>query len=541
MLSPKSSISSVDSGNASGSVMSHRIPHRFGPFQRLSPVNCDVCKKTLWSLSSKALKCKDCGLICHEKCKAEVGLSCGLSVEMLSSAMEFSNSFGSKKTNSTSTSTSIPSHSFQPQVFPAPTACTLCDKAIWGINGQGLSCSTCSCNVHEACLKSSGEGQLIPCSVILNSSLETQSPEVPKKDVYPSDKRVSVLQQQSSMDRSINRRVATSMGKDTLMRLSRRNYVHSRNLSDVLNASSSSDKRLRTPSSATEEPPASDFQRRVHHFRGHEFQATYLEATDGRSSFDCQKCTLPLGDGGKQCYQCRLCKYFCHKKCYTHATPCQVSFCAFASRDTADDEQTGVIHYRNSIRNPTGTMLQGTGFAEDFSDELIRLKDMDKDSFKELMRDYIVDEEVLGSGQYGIVKRGCYRHSQKEKIAIKVIDKKRFWDPSARGGKRLNNELGLNENSDRPSMPTILKRELDILKKLDHPGIIRMHNFIDTATHTYIIMDMATDGDLLDYIMRNKKIPEKETKKLMRQVFSSLKYLHDNGVVHRGNTFLLLT
>lgn len=45
------------------------------------------------------------------------------------------------------------------------------------------------------------------------------------------------------------------------------------------------------------------------------------------------------------------------------------------------------------------------------------------------MDDYEIDEKVLGSGQYGIVKLGKYKHS-KVQVAIKVIDKRKMWMPS---------------------------------------------------------------------------------------------------------------
>ena len=265
------------------------------------------------------------------------------------------------------------------------------------------------------------------------------------------------------------------------------------------------------------------FERRQHHFRGHEYQATYLEvdkqvASLAKSLLHCQLCMQALGDDGRQCYQCRLCNFYCHKKCYTLSKPCEVSFGTMEMPFEPDHNQTYIIH-QSTIRRSR----HAANFVEDFSNELIRSSDAAKQT---PMDDYVVEDVILGSGQFGVVKRGYYRHLPSSKIAIKIIDKRRLWAPKA------NNALG-PAASQEPAMPTILKRELEILKKLDHPGIIRMHNFVDSPMQTLVIMDLASDGDLLTYVMNQTKLQEEETKYLVRQVIVALKYLHSNGIVHR--------
>lgn len=50
-----------------------------------------------------------------------------------------------------------------------------------------------------------------------------------------------------------------------------------------------------------------------------------------------------------------------------------------------------------------------------------------------------------------------------------------------------------------------------------------MHNFFDTDRNTYIVMDMANCGDLLDYIMRRQKLPETDMRDvIMPQVLRAL-------------------
>jgi serine/threonine protein kinase len=192
----------------------------------------------------------------------------------------------------------------------------------------------------------------------------------------------------------------------------------------------------------------------------------------------------------------------------------------FASNSQEDLRQVSLVHHSTLRRRQKDSSL----LSEDFSEELIR---QDQKSSLDGMDDYIVEDDILGSGQFGVVKKGHYRNLPSEKFAIKIVDKRRLWLP------RMQRANGSGGNNAAFDMPTILKRELDILKRLDHPGIVRMHNFVDMPTQTLIVMDLASDGDLLSYVMARGRLCEQETKFLLRQVVTALNYLHSNGIVHR--------
>jgi len=49
-------------------------------------------------------------------------------------------------------------------------------------------------------------------------------------------------------------------------------------------------------------------------------------------------------------------------------------------------------------------------------------------------------------------------------------------------------------------MERFLPRELDILEKLSHPNIIALYHTINLTNYTYIFMELAENGDLLDYV-----------------------------------------
>jgi calcium-dependent protein kinase len=76
-----------------------------------------------------------------------------------------------------------------------------------------------------------------------------------------------------------------------------------------------------------------------------------------------------------------------------------------------------------------------------------------------------------------------------------------------------------------------IKNEIDILKKLDHPNIVKIFEFYDTKKNYYIITEYCKHGELYGYIKYSYS--EKQLAVLFYQVFSGLCYLHDNHILHR--------
>lgn len=425
-------------------------------------------------------------------------------------------------------------HEFKYESFPSPSICHVCDKQIWGMNVKGLRCKYCRIAVHEQCKEKQ--------PTLVTSACEHRLPVVPEKDAplpaspssaHPpstlktneiagggnSDTPLPVEQQQPSSEmtsRGVRRHQFSAIQRPHLPKASPHGFkVEATAASSII--LSSADMVMK---------------RRVHHFRGHEFMASYLTPTAEQPHYNCQVCSNALGDNGLQCFQCRQCQFYCHKKCYTHSKPCDViGVLEGEGTDAADsaltatpkqDKHALLVHQRTLLHQQGSSLAMDT--VEDFSDELVRLAPDTKYSQEDAMSDYVIEDDILGAGQFGVVKRGHYRHNPSEKFAIKIVDKRRLW--SSKLQKRGNTEEALE-------MPKILQRELDILKKLDHPGIIRMHHFIDTPTQTLILMDLAPAGDLLSYVMSRGRLPEKDTRDFMKQVVSALQYLHSHGIVHR--------
>jgi serine/threonine protein kinase len=82
-----------------------------------------------------------------------------------------------------------------------------------------------------------------------------------------------------------------------------------------------------------------------------------------------------------------------------------------------------------------------------------------------------------------------------------------------------------------------IKREIDLLKCLNHPNIIRFYDsFTDVACNIYIITEYANYGDLGRFIGKSKKnqrLSLDEIKSYFVQFRSGLRYLLANNILHR--------
>eukprot|EP00732_Lithocolla_globosa_P006281 Lithocolla_globosa_v1_NODE_7184_length_982_cov_4.464941.p1 type:complete len:215 gc:universal NODE_7184_length_982_cov_4.464941:35-679(+) len=80
-------------------------------------------------------------------------------------------------------------------------------------------------------------------------------------------------------------------------------------------------------------------------------------------------------------------------------------------------------------------------------------------------------------------------------------------------------------------------REVEVHSRCKHNNIIEFKDFYETKTHYFLILEIATDGDLFDKIsvlvQDNKCLSEDEARSIFIQVLRGVQYMHENGVVHR--------
>ena len=108
----------------------------------------------------------------------------------------------------------------------------------------------------------------------------------------------------------------------------------------------------------------------------------------------------------------------------------------------------------------------------------------------------IFPDEVLGSGQFGVVYGGVHRNTGRS-VAIKVIDKLRF--PTKQEAQ--------------------LKNEVSILQNIHHPGVVNLEKMFETRERIFVVMEKLR-GDMLEMILSSEKqrLSERCTKFLIYQV-----------------------
>ncbi|XP_073697312.1 serine/threonine-protein kinase Chk2 [Garra rufa] len=118
----------------------------------------------------------------------------------------------------------------------------------------------------------------------------------------------------------------------------------------------------------------------------------------------------------------------------------------------------------------------------------------------------------IGTGVCGEVKLAIEKETCK-KVALKTINKHDF-----------------------PSIGTATRnaeREIEILKKIDHPCLIKTEDFYQTEDSYYIVLEYVEGGELFGRIKAKKQLEEEIAKLYFYQMLKAVEYLHNNGIIHR--------
>nr|XP_029118485.1 SNF1-related protein kinase catalytic subunit alpha KIN10 isoform X1 [Elaeis guineensis] len=78
-----------------------------------------------------------------------------------------------------------------------------------------------------------------------------------------------------------------------------------------------------------------------------------------------------------------------------------------------------------------------------------------------------------------------------------------------------------------------VRREIKILRLLNHPHIIRLYEVIETQTDIYFVMEYVSSGELFDYLVEKGKLEEDEARRFFQQIISGVGYYHRNMIAHR--------
>ena len=92
--------------------------------------------------------------------------------------------------------------------------------------------------------------------------------------------------------------------------------------------------------------------------------------------------------------------------------------------------------------------------------------------------------------------------------------------------------------SEKPENLKRLSNEISLLKKINHPNIVRLIDLKKTKSHCYIVMEYCNGGDLSSCLKKYKAahrrpFSEEIVQYIMRQVVNGLEFLHSNKIIHR--------
>lgn len=78
-----------------------------------------------------------------------------------------------------------------------------------------------------------------------------------------------------------------------------------------------------------------------------------------------------------------------------------------------------------------------------------------------------------------------------------------------------------------------LPREISVLQRVNHPNIIHVHRMVETDQQVYFMLELAENGDLLDYINTRRYLSEPEARFVLRQISAGIAHCHSKDIVHR--------
>lgn len=75
--------------------------------------------------------------------------------------------------------------------------------------------------------------------------------------------------------------------------------------------------------------------------------------------------------------------------------------------------------------------------------------------------------------------------------------------------------------------------EVSLLKRLDHPHIIRLYAVFEDFRHSHLVTELCSGGELFERILAEQNFSERQAARVMQQMLGAITYLHSNFVCHR--------
>ncbi|XP_051284862.1 serine/threonine-protein kinase D3 isoform X1 [Dicentrarchus labrax] len=518
----------------SASVTEMRIrPHSLVVQSYRTPTFCHHCGEMLWGLVRQGLKCDGCGLDFHKRCAFQLPNDCTRARRQVSTSLSLfpprrprshslsNQSGGSLEEISMSKPSSRPPswaeppvwlgigygeksraqvpHTFHIHSYTKPTVCQYCHRLLKGLFRQGLQCSDCRFNCHRRCeplvpRDCPGEKRGVngeEFTVVVNSC----RPEPEDDD--------SELTSTTTLDISDDE---MSTDGDTI--------------TETKNA-----EQPREPMSPcfSSYIPLMRLVQTVHHTKrraggvlreGWLLHHTNTDTLRKRHYWilDWKSITLYQNESSTKYYkEITLSEVLQVRGPSQLSVPLLPGNCAHSFEVVTASLVYCVVAGENgpawesAIRQALMPVQSSGANGEENQDRDSRRDSVDISSVYQIFTD-----EVLGSGQFGVVYKGTHRKSGRP-VAIKVIDKTRFPTKQERQ----------------------LRNEVAILQNLSHLGVVLLEGMFETVEHVFVVMEKL-HGDMLEMILSSEigRLPERNTRFLVMQILEALRYLHFKHIAH---------
>uniref|UniRef100_A0A8C1ZM59 Serine/threonine-protein kinase n=2 Tax=Cyprinus carpio TaxID=7962 RepID=A0A8C1ZM59_CYPCA len=529
-------------------------PHALNVHSYRAPAFCDHCGEMLFGLVRQGLKCDGCGLNYHKRCAFSIPNNCSgarkrrLSTTSLTSSQSLrlstAESLSSLNSSVTSEEPRTPSearrfytgrpvhldkilmtkvkvpHTFAVHSYTRPTVCQYCKRLLRGLFRQGLQCKDCKFNCHKRCaykVPNDCLGETLGNEYILSPSTDTEVPMDYSNEYSDTDK--SSLMDDSDEACSIPGSFSPDSNQDGASGEQSANIPLMRVVQSIRQTT-------RRSSTAIKEGwmvhySNKDTLRKKHYWRL-DCKCIILFQNDTTNKYY-KEIPLseilqvrPAGDfslvppgTSPHCFEIMTGTmiYFVGED--PNTTPC-VAPNSGVGREFAKGWETAIRQALMPVIFQDNPPAEGHTPHRQASVSISVSNSQIQENVDIGMVYQIFADEVLGSGQFGVVYGGKHRKTGRD-VAVKVIDKLRF--PTKQESQ--------------------LRNEVAILQSLRHLGIVNLECMFETPEKVFVVMEKL-HGDMLEMILSSEKgrLPERLTKFLITQILAALRHLHFKNIVH---------
>ncbi|XP_022249184.1 serine/threonine-protein kinase D1-like isoform X1 [Limulus polyphemus] len=510
-------------------------PHSLMVHSYKSPTFCDFCGELLFGLVRQGLKCEGCGLNFHKRCAYKIPNNCTHTRRRRSSTYLYPRSPtesvqrtassgpiflddislipvspGKEKRSSVNMGRppwvdrelagriKVP-HTFVVHSYTRPTVCQYCKKLLKGLFRQGMQCKDCKLNVHKRCCE----------KIPMDCTGEAPKEWLEGGESVDSENGGDNLDGQNGVekvdddDSDNESEMSSEKGEDSKLPV---NGTSSNNI-PLMRIVQSVKQTKRKSSEVLKEGwmvhyTNKDSMRKRHYWRLDTKAITMFQnETTSKYYKEIPLSEILAVETAKHTLNAEFSRT-CH--CFELRTA-NVDY--FVGEEPGRDQS-----WESAIRQALMpvTVTQNNHASGQVCDGEKQVENGDYNN-KDISRMYqIIPDEVLGSGQFGIVYGGVHRTSGRS-VAIKVIDKTKL--PT--------------------KQEAHLKNEVIILQNINHPGVVTLEKMVETSSRIFVIMEKLR-GDMLEMILSSEKrrLSERITKFLIYQILIALKHLHFKNIVH---------